>query len=364
MKIKSILLASSCLLLASCGGSEVNSSTLDASSQGETSSVATSEATSEETSEATSEEESSVDSYELSTISPAGAPALAYWQYAGSSSFLTDATTTNVSGQFNTTAYDAVVFDSINALRVIKNNSYSFKLARFLTGGNFYVVSYGKDASAVPTSSDTWCSFNEAGLPNLVFQKLLSSYEGYSSWEVGDSITYFSGVSYVSQALIAGTYDYYFIAQPALQAALTQLGENASKVNIVANLRADWEAYSGQTSIPQAAVFIRNSTVEEHPAAVSAYLDGLDEAIDAAISSPSTFKNYITANTSDNGVTQFGFNANVAYAVQSSTSTPNGFGLIAKDSLGVSNLEFTNNFIEKLENESYTAVDSSLFLNL
>jgi hypothetical protein len=64
------------------------------------------------------------------------------------------------------------------------------------------------------------------------------------------------GVSDVLKALIAHTYDYYFIAEPALFGAKAKLGADAANVHVVANVRNDWKTYSGQSAIPQAALIL------------------------------------------------------------------------------------------------------------
>ena len=46
---------------------------------------------------------------------------------------------------------------SINGLNVIKKGS-KFRLASFITGGNFFLVSYDKEESHIPSSSDKFIS--------------------------------------------------------------------------------------------------------------------------------------------------------------------------------------------------------------
>lgn len=302
------------------------------------------------------------DDYVYKTISPAGAPTLAYYDQGSNQSFVTDSVPTNVVGQFRTSTYDAIVFDSLNGLKQIKSFNYGFKLARFLTGGNFYVVSYGKSATDVPTATSTFASFSENGLPDLVFKKLLASYSGYSAWQMPSSVTYLAGVSDVMSALVAHTYDFYFIAQPALFAAKAKLGADASKVNVIANVRSDWKSYSGQTSIPQAALFVRNSSSTDHPSVLTSYLSALDQRLADAVDHPEKAKAAIEAYSADATVqsAKFGYSAAVAYNVQKDGA--NGFGIVKPDSLGVSNLSFVNSFVEKLGNSAYSAFDGSLFL--
>ncbi|OPZ34194.1 MAG: hypothetical protein BWY98_01173 [Tenericutes bacterium ADurb.BinA155] len=340
------ILPAAAMLLAACG-TQTSSVSSKASS------------TSEGPSSKEASSSSSVDPYTFKTISPAGAPTLAYYDQGGNADFVTDTTPTNVAGQFKTNTYDAIVFDSINALKQIKANSYPFKLSNFITGGNFYVVSYGKDAAAVPTASDTFASFSENGLPDLVFKKLLASYSGYNTWAM-PTVTYLPGVSDVLTALVSHTYDYYFIAQPALFAAKAKLGADASKVNVVANVRNDWKSYSGQTSIPQAALFLRTTSVEAHTNVAAAYTYNLNQRIKNSITDPAKVKASIETYSADATVqaAKFGYSAAVAYNVQKDGA--NGFGMVDPDSIE-DNHDFVNTFIEKLGNAAYTAFDDSLF---
>jgi len=304
---------------------------------------------------------SSEDKYEITTISPAGAPTLGFYDQGANASFQTDSTPSNVGKQFLTNTYDAVIFDSINALKTISSKQAPFKLARFITGGNFYVVSYGKDPSAVPTKESTFVSFGEGLLPDTVMNKLVADYEGWKQWEM-PSVTYLAGVSDVMAALLAHQYDYYFIAQPALFGAKSQLGADASKVNVVANVRAAWSDFSGQSSLPQAGLFIRNTISANHPLAVEAYLNKLDSRLTVSIDDPSSAKAAMDAWNSDPTSQQakFGFASSVAYNVQKDGA--NGFGMVKPGSLGSTNLAFLNSFVDLLASPSYSHFDSSLFL--
>jgi hypothetical protein len=345
-----LILPAAALLLAACGA-ETSSANVS-SKEGASSSQATTSVTPSSS--------SSSDSYTFKTISPAGAPTLAYYDQGANADFATDSTPTNVMGQFKTNTYDAIVFDSITALKQIKANSYPFKLSTFITGGNFYVVSYGKDAGAVPTASDTFASFGEGLLPDLVLKKMITSYDGYKTW-VMPTVNYLAGgVSDVLKALIAHTYDYYFIAEPALFGAKAKLGADAANVHVVANVRSDWKTYSGQSAIPQAALFLRTTSVDAHTGVAAKYIYDLNTRIKTTISDPATAKAGIEAYSTDATTQQakFGYTAAVAYNVQKDGA--NGFGMVEPDSVS-DNQTFVNTFIEKLGNAAYTAFDDSLF---
>lgn len=298
--------------------------------------------------------------YNLLTISPAGAPAFAYYDAGSDSNFRTDSTPSNVAKELLSTNYDAVVFDSINGLNSIKSKGANFKLARFLTGGNYYVVSYDKEATAVPTAEDSFGSFGQGLLPDLIFNKLKSDYKGWSTWNTA-SVNYdANGVSDIRASLIAKKFDYYFIAEPALFAAKAALGDDASKVHVVANVREAWKDYSGSDYFPQGALFIRKSTIASQPSAVETYLKALDARLTVTVDDPATAKKamdqYSTVATEQ--VARWGFNSNVVYNVQKDGN--NGLGMV-KPGIIEDNATFVNDFIAKLGSESYTSYDTSLF---
>jgi hypothetical protein len=168
------------------------------------------------------------------------------------------------------------------------------------------------------------------------------------------------GVSDVLKALIAHTYDYYFIAEPALFGAKARLGADAANVHVVANVRNDWKTYSGQSAIPQAALFLRTTSVEAHTDVAAKYVYDLKKRISTTISDPTTAKAGIEAFSTDAATQQakFGYTAAVAYNVQKDGA--NGFGMVDPDAVS-DNKTFVNTFIEKLGNAAYTAFDDSLF---
>ncbi|MDY0345629.1 MAG: hypothetical protein RBR44_03645, partial [Bacilli bacterium] len=125
----------------------------------------------------------------IRTISPAGAPSLAFYNQGNNENFATNSTPSNVLAEFQTTYYNAIVFDSINALKSIKNNNLDFKLAKLITGGNFYLASINKDEGQMPSASDVVVSFGENLIPDLVYRKL-SQY-----WDITNTPQYVPSVS-------------------------------------------------------------------------------------------------------------------------------------------------------------------------
>ena len=291
----------------------------------------------------------------IRTISPAGAPALAFYDQGNSDNFVTNSTPSNVLAEFQTNYYNAIVFDSINALKSIKNNNLDFKLAKLITGGNFYLASIDKAEGIMPTADDVVVSFGENLIPDLVYRKL-SEY-----WDIENTPYYVPSVSEALGVLKTGLYasqevDFVFIAQPALNIAINdQSAPTYGKVKVVKNIRSEWEDFTGQTAIPQAGLFVRNSQYILNPEAFEDYVDDMVARIDVAIDNPSIAKTALDEyGDAAAQAARFGFNSNIMLTTQSEGA--NGFGLVR----GTEEVDI-NEFLTTLELEAF---DSSYFLDL
>ncbi|MFA5761965.1 MAG: hypothetical protein WCX85_00805 [Bacilli bacterium] len=291
----------------------------------------------------------------IRTISPAGAPSLAFYNQGNNENFATNSTPSNVLAEFQTTYYNAIVFDSINALKSIKNNNLDFKLAKLITGGNFYLASINKDEGQMPSASDVVVSFGENLIPDLVYRKL-SQY-----WDITNTPQYVPSVSEALGVLKTGVFggdpvDFVFIAQPALNIALSdQTAATYGNVKVVKNIRQEWEEYTGQTAIPQAGLFVRNSHYELNPIVFENYVDDMVERIDIAIDDPLIAKAALDEfGDAQTQAGKFGFNSNIMLTTQASGA--NGFGLVR----GTEEVDI-NEFLTTLELETF---DNSYFLDL
>lgn len=263
----------------------------------------------------------------IRTISPAGAPTLAFYDQGNNDNFVTNSTPSNVLAEFQTNFYNAIVFDSINALKSIKNNGLDFKLAKLITGGNYYLASIDKDEGVMPSETDVVVSFGEGLIPDLVYRKL-SEY-----WQITNTPYYVPSVSEALAVLKTGVYasqnvDFVFIAQPALNTALgDQAAATYGRVRVVKNIRAEWETFTGQTAIPQAGLFIRNSHYQLNPVVFGDYVDDMLTRIDVAIDEPAVAKAAMDEyGDTPTQAAKFGFNSNIMLTTQSAGA--NGFGLV------------------------------------
>lgn len=328
-----ILLLSS-LLLAACGGDGEGSLSSSSSEAGESSFVP-------------------------ALLTPSGAPTIAFTDMGGEESWDVESQTTKIPAAFQAPGYDAIVFDGVNGLRnLVKNENEDFYLARWLTGGNFHLVSRTEE-SLLPGEEKTVFSFNEGALPDLVFRHLLTEELGIDLADL--SIEYGNGVQDVATALRGAgskSYDYYFIAEPALTAARNALGEE-NPVHEIYDLREEWEKATGSPALPQAALFLRKSAYEANEEGFSSFLKRVDKNLTLAIEDPEKAAEAMESYSEDPQEQQgrWGFNASTLREVQED----NGLGAILPGAIE-DNREFVNGFLQDLEGEGAALFGESLFL--
>lgn len=308
---------------------------------------------------------SSVDDYDVKWITPAGAPTLAFYDQGNNENWVSTSDTTSIAPNLGTDNYDALVFDGVNALRAIQNNQYEWKLAAWLTGGNFHLVSTKHSSNAVPTAESTFLSFNSGNLPDLVFKKLAAdSWNWDFEWTEGGNITYVNGTAAVSQQLASNpdAYDYYFIAEPSLTNAKATLAnlETPVTVNEIYDLRAEWSEYSGQSAIPQAGLFINNNSYAAHKGALDAFIEETGERLDHAAAGDAVVTESLLAysNVMTEQAARFGFHSNLVGNLQKDGA--NKFGIVKSTEI-TDNRAFVNTFYEKL-NGTTDSFGADLFL--
>ncbi len=323
MKRKVLLALPAALLLASCGGTGTASSS---------ESAVTTPAW----------------SYP-SLMSPTGAPALAFYSY-GDAQFWETGTAAEIRPNFMTDTYGALVIDSITGLNVINGSEDAhFKLARFLTGGNFHIVSTTHGADDVPTADSRILSFNAGSLPDQVFTKLAEDVWNWDelTYGTGGNVTYVNSTAEVAQQLIANptAYDYYFIAEPSLTQARNSLSESGITVTEVYDLRAEWEDFTGAKAIPQAALFVSETYAATDDYAY--FLDEIDNNIDNAVNHPDVVVEAMNeySEVPADQAARFGFNASQVASLQAEGA--NRFGMVLEGEIEDSRA-FVNDFYEDL----------------
>lgn len=297
----------------------------------------------------------------IKTISPKGAPTLAYFDQGKNENFITSGTPTNVLAELQKNEYDFVIFDSITGLKSIKKNNANFKLAKIITGGNFYLVSINKvpDESGnvpLPGENDKVISFGQNLIPDVVYSKLCADY-----WHISNKANYVNGVEDALAVLVSGKYsggnaDYVFISEPALTNALNNKEATTyGKINIVKNIQQEWKNYSGQDGLAQAGLFVNNESYSKKKDELEKYVVSLNERIDIAINEPEKAIEALNQ-FGDNKAQQskFGFTSNHVSLLQSNKQ--NRFGLVpSSKSIDV------NQFLTSLGQETFS---EEYFINL
>ncbi|MCI2068892.1 MAG: hypothetical protein LKJ88_04885 [Bacilli bacterium] len=267
-------------LLASCG--EVSSSSLASSSSLESLNSSL---------PASSSQEAGLDDvtpFSFKAICPKGAPSMAFTPflkgYQGQLSFAAPA---NVRAAFATQEYGAVVFDLNVGAKLIKANSFNYKLAGVLTKGNVFIISTGKDANKTLEEGDKIVSFGTNSLFTGIFKKV---YNVSTLTEVSDvSVAY----TVADTGLNNGEdVDYVLLSEPMVTKLMLKKATDSSSAplttSIYANLTEKWQEYSkeqklnnglGYDGFPQAGIFISKTLEDDQTkkAEVSAFLDKIAE---------------------------------------------------------------------------------------
>ena len=221
----------------------------------------------------------------LSIIAPTGAPALAFYNYAGLSNFETNSVPTNIVSMMAAGQKDVIVLPTNAGMQtIIKNSSAPYKIAATITFGNFYIASMGNDEDNIMNAGDTILLFQQNNVPDKIFHYIYGN-------DLDAGIHYVNAVSDAASALIGGTFvdsetgtnmvpNYVMIAEPALTNVLSR----KDNVTVYANIQEKYKEKSENKEMFQASVFVSDRANKEN---VKAFLSSLKEDIEGAIADPS-----------------------------------------------------------------------------
>lgn len=262
---------------------------------------------------------------DIKFISPSGAPSIIFYEEALNGKLETNSTPSIVGAQLQKDEHTGVVFDFYNGLKSIKTNNADYKLARIITGGNFYLV--GINNTDAPTKDDYIVSFGQGLLPDLVYRSIYGD-------EIADATHYVPGVGDAGAVLEAGLHegnqvDYVLVAQPVLFSKMSTSSIKDS-LTVVASLRDLWKDKTGQDAIPQAGLFINQTQYKNHSQQIDDYLESLEDSVMTCIEDPTTMKQKIEeVGDADAQKAMFGFTSAVAFNVQKDNA--NGFALVSTE---------------------------------
>ena len=219
----------------------------------------------------------------LSILTPTGAPALAFYKYAGNSKFETNAAPATISGQMAAGSKDVIVLPTNAGVKAIVDNKAPYKLAATITFGNFYIASLNNDDNQVMDENDTILLFQKNNVPDKIFHYVYGD-------QFNNAVHYAADVSAVTQAVIAGKYsdpdtgveyvpNYVMIAEPAL----TNVMSKKDTVSVYADIQVKYKEKSNNQALFQASVFIKNDV--NNTTALS-FLESLRKDIEDVIADP------------------------------------------------------------------------------
>ena len=220
----------------------------------------------------------------LSIITPTGAPALAFYNYAGLSNFETNSVPTNIVGIMAAGQKDVAVLPTNAGIQAIKGKNAPYQIAATITFGNFYIASMGNDADNEMNAGDKILLFQKGNVPDKIFHYVYGDAFDFS-------IYYVNAVSDAAAALISGSFtdaesgesvvpNYVMVAEPVLTNVLSK----KENVKVYADVQAKYKEKSGNKELFQASVFVKNTLEKE---LVTSFLSSLKDDIEGAIADPS-----------------------------------------------------------------------------
>ena len=221
----------------------------------------------------------------FSIVSPTGAPALAFYNYAGYKNFETNSVPTNIVAMMNKGEKDVVVLPTNAGVQAIVNKNAPYKIAATITFGNFYIVSMNNDDNQTMDANDTILLFQKNNVPDKIFHYIYGD-------ALDSALHYVNAVSDAASAVIGGKFtdpdlgtelvpNYVMIAEPALTNVLSKKGD---AISVYANVQEEYKKKSNNAELFQASVFVNNSL---DPNKVRFFLDDLKRDIEEAIADPS-----------------------------------------------------------------------------
>ena len=306
---------------------------------------------------------------ELNILCPTGIPTLAFYDQGENKNFVTTSSPGEVmpsafasSGE---NSYDAIVFDGISGLTNISKNNRDYVLAKWISGGTFYVVSTKHSQEEEFNNESTINGFVKNGVASLTFLKLAKDNWNWGDYNNSNKITFSSSVSEVKNTLVTNpnSFDYYVVAEPVLTAVKSALKSKNIELNIIYNIQDEWAKYYNNGIVPAASLFINKTSYKNKKKQIDDLLNKVEERINVAINNPDEvvkkLNEYesIDSNNDNDCQLRFGFTPNLVKALQSNGQ--NKFNLLNKDKASDIK-DVANSFKSSLGQEEYP--DSSFLI--
>ena len=303
----------------------------------------------------------------LNIICPTGIPSLSFFDQGENENFVTTSNPGEVmpsafanSGQ---NSYDAIVFDGISGLTNITKNNRNYVLAKWISGGTFYVVSTKHKKEETFDAESTINGFVKNGVASLTFLKLAKENWNWGDYSNSNKITFSSSVAEVKNTLVANhtSFDYYVVAEPVLTAAKSALKEKNIELNVIYDIQEEWASHYNNGIVPAAGLFINKSSYENKKEKIDELLNKVEERINQAINNPNEvvkkLNEYEDLDQHNDCQYRFGFTPNLVKALQANGQ--NKFNLVNNEKAGDTK-KVANSFRVSLGMEAFP---DSAFLN-
>lgn len=213
--------------------------------------------------------------HNLSIISPIGAPALAFYNYAEDENFETNREASNIVPIMKQGLKDVVVLPTNVGVNAIEKQNVDYKIAATITFGNLFIASTGHDEDEVMDKDDYIVLFTKGSVPDLLFHSIYGN-------ELDEGIRYVRNNEDAVTCLKTGhddinngTPDYVLVAEPGFTSAKAAKENVNEYIDLQKLYKEKYEA-----EIFQASVFIKNGVD------ASLFLSSLEEDINKAIENP------------------------------------------------------------------------------
>ena len=267
--------------------------------------------------ESSKEASAPVTSESVTWVSPTGSPTLAFYDQGENDKWLSTATPENViPSAFASASYDAIVFDGVSGLTMIKNMNRAYKLAKWINEGSFYVVStkHTAEEAVAAGSKPSVNAFVSTGNASKAFRDLAKNKWNWGEYGDGTdpdaAITYEKGVADVRTHLLGSdpdAFDYYVVAEPVLTAVQNQYKQQNKTLNVIYNIQTEFAAAHDGAKVPAAAIFVSNAAYETKKAEIDTWLSETQTRIDNVKSNASVAVDAVKAYEDKGGDSQARF---------------------------------------------------------
>ena len=223
----------------------------------------------------------------LTIITPSGAPAVAFYDFATSDKFSVNTDPTNIVAMMNAGQKDVIVLPTNAGVSAIVNKQAPYKIAATVTFGNFYIGTLNNDDNQVMDENDTILLFQKGNVPDKLFHYVYGD-------KFDENIHYVSTVNDVAVAVRDGQFtdekgtfvpNYVLTAEPSLTVMIKNYDQG--KISFYASIQDEYRKKADSSEIFQASVFLKNDVKEEDG---EAFLSKLKTDIETVLETPSKLK--------------------------------------------------------------------------